>query len=824
MYMNQKKLTEKALFEYYMVSSTRETEVYSAFPYYLNKETYVNMVESTVVLDRLVNRLLKKMLKENSFKDIVLDDFQFKEEVFGLNIDLPPFFWARYDAFEREEGGIFFSEFNYDKPCAQREIAMSDMMQPHNNPNRNFSINFLEGFKRAWQNFSIENKTPVVAILVDPGHYDELHLAYLYIDLLKPLNYKYIIVGGNNLYVENNEVMAFNQRVDIILRQFPTEFSYEINQYGDILKLYNEGKILMLNDPRSIIIQTKSLFATLWNLVEENSDFLSEIEKKTIKQTLPYTKIFDMKSIDELRENKDKYVIKAAFGRYSEEVYIGKMHSVSEWEETLEYVSKSEKFHIIQDYCQIKKQRVLKYNGPCYQEVDAFGNFGLYMVDGDYSGVSLRFSTDFLSLDESVWISSVGVRDRTLQIKSYLDDDKNIKWDNINTYTAFSHGYTGGYTGWYQSFSLDQLVLQNEVYKELVEATQSITSIFKKVRDYVLDNIDIICPILGISDNLIKLIKNEYTDKFTFIGRFDWVMDSVGNLKLLELNSETPAGLMESIVLTPVIRKELNISYEDPNLQMSNLICKCFVEIINDYKKLKKIDNIAFISTTFGEDWYNTKILYEQLKHLPYNVEHGEISGIDASKGKLKIYGNELDAIYRYYPIDWLDTDKYYDGVITAMKHNTLSINPPSTIISQSKAFLALIYELRNNGFFENDEGSIIDKYIPKTYLMPRKSLGGIFCAKPYLEREGNSVAFSFKEPFLSRDIDEYIYQEWIDIQSISLDIKTTANSSKEIVYPVIGTYIVGEQFGGIYTRVGSSVTNKWAVFLPTYIENSQRS
>ncbi len=820
MYINQQRLTEKALFEYYMVSSSRDTEVYSAFPYYLDKQSYKDMVDSTVILDRLVKRLLKKMLDEKCFKDVLIDDFELKDEVFGLNIELPPFFWARYDAFEREEGGIFFSEFNYDKPCAQREIAMSDMLQPYNNPNSNFISSFVEGFKSAWEDFSGGDTSPVVAILVDPGHYEELHLAYLFVDLLKPLNYNFIIVGGNNFYVENDSVMAFKQKIDVVLRLFPTEFSSEINQFKDILRLYNEGKLLLLNDPRSIIIQSKSLFATLWRMALDKSDFLSDIEIKVIEKTLPYTQIFDIDMIDKLRANKDKYVIKAAFGRYSEEVYIGKMHDDIEWEETIEYVKTSEKIHIVQEYCQVKKQRVLKYNGFCNEEVDAFGNFGLYMVNGDFSGVSLRFSQDFLSLDENVWISSVGIRERTLHINKYIKEDKNLKWDNINNYAAFKHGYTCGYTGWYKSFSLDSLVLQKEVYQELVVATQSIIDVFKKTRDYVIKNIDIIGPVLGISDSLIELIKYEHTDKFTFIGRFDWVMDSIGNLKLLELNSETPAGMMESLVLNPAIKEELKIAEEDPNQHMKQLICNCFIDIVKDFQKVKNIKKVGFASSTYGEDWYNTTIIRDQLQNLPYGFELGEIAGLNVEKGKIKLYGSELDAIFRYYPLDWFDKDAYYEGVVDAMKNETLSINPPSTIISQSKAFFALIYELRNSNFFEAEEVNIIDKYIPKTYLSPPKAFNGIFCAKPYFEREGNSVAFSFKQPFLSRDIKDYVFQEWIDIQSVSMDICTTENTSKELVYPVIGTYVIGDKFGGIYTRAGSSITNKWVVFLPTYIEN----
>lgn len=819
MYINQQTLTEKALFDYYMISSTRENEVYSTFPFYLGREVYEDMVESTLILNNVVNRYLKKIIAEKSFEELSVDDFEAKGEIIGLCLELPPFFWARYDVFEREKGGIFFSEFNYDKPCAQREMAMSDMMNPHNNPNKNFAEKFCEGFRKLWQEYSGGKNIPTVAVLMDPGHYEELHLAYLYMDLLKPLGYKFIIAGGNNIYVENDRVMAFDQKVDIILRQFPTEFSSEINDYKQILRLYENGGLLLLNDPRVIFIQAKSLFAVLWKMLEENSDFLSEEEKRVIGEKLPRTAVFDIKMLEELRKNKDKYVIKASFGRYSEEVYIGQMHNAEEWEETLEYVANCKKVHVVQEFCRIKRQRVLRYNGSCYEEADAFGNFGLYMVNGEYSGISVRFSPDYLSLDENVWVSAVGVSDRTFNLVKYSRPDRDKKWDSINDYAAFKHGYTGGYTGWSKSFSLDHLLLQKELYEELVEATENLAGIFKKARNHVLQNLDMICPLLGISDSLQELIKEEKTDKLTFVGRFDWVMDTRGNLRLLELNSETPAGMMESLILSSSIKEQLRLAADDPNRQMRELLQTSFSAILNDYEKGGNINNIGFISSNFSEDWYNTAVLMEQFGDMSYSLVQGEVSGLEVKNNRLVLYGNELDAIFRFYPLDWFDRDRYFEGVIAAMKKNTPSINPPSTIIIQSKAFLALIFELEGQGFFNENECKSINKYIPKTYLAPKKSFSGIFCAKPYLEREGKSVAFSFKTPFLSRDIQDYVYQEWVDMQSVSIDIETAMKTAEEIVYPVLGTYIIGEAFGGIYTRAGGSITDKWAVFLPTYTE-----
>jgi glutathionylspermidine synthase len=554
-------------------------------------------------------------------------------------------------------------------------------------------------------------------------------------------------------------------------------------------------------------------------MVDKDDPFLSAEERNVIIKTLPYTTIFSSERLEELLKNRDKYVVKAVFGRYSEEVYIGKMHSDEEWKETLQYVTESDKFHIIQEFCPIKREKVLKYNGFSYGEIDAFGNLGIYLVDGEFAGVSLRLSSDYLSLDDIVWINSVGIRDYSFKLRKYTEKDRAKKWIQINDKAAFEHGYTGGYTGSYESFSLDALLLDKAVFHELKAATEQISYVFKKVTEYVRANNTLICPILGIHGELIDLTVQNYANVLSFVGRMDWVLDSKGCLKLLEFNSETPAGLMESTVLNEYIQRELGIEDKNPNTEMKQMIRECFLKIIGDYKKHLDIENIGIVTSSYSEDWFNTTIIYDQLKNTCFNIQIGEISGLSAKKGKLQLYGTQIEAVYRYYPLDWLDKDDYFAGVIDGLKYNSLSINPPSTLISQSKAFFALVYELMYKGFFNEEENELIKRYIPRTALLPHKSFEGFYCAKPYFGREGAEVAFSFKETFAMPKEEDFIFQEWIDIQPVSLDIHTISSVKQEIAYPILGTYVIGDKFGGIYTRAGGSITNKWAIYLPTYVE-----
>lgn len=154
----------------------------------------------------------------------------------------------------------------------------------------------------------------------------------------------------------------------------------------------------------------------------------------------------------------------------------------------------------------------------------------------------------------------------------------------------------------------------------------------------------------------------------------------------LELNAETPAGLVESIGIAEIIKKELNIQHENPNVFMKVQIKAQFSKILEEYKRVKEIHTVAILCSTYYEDWYNAKAVYDIVEGLPYDMVMGNISDVQVQDEKIYLYGHPIDAVFRYYPLDWFLKEGRKD-VLEALQLNTLSINPPHTIITQSKAF-----------------------------------------------------------------------------------------------------------------------------------------
>lgn len=818
--MKTAQLTGKLNFDYYLQSSPRESEVFSEHPVYLEPDIYSQILSAAEKLYNLVNRLTAQLISSIAEDGFILPDFPMLPDILNLPFELPPFFWARYDAFERSNGGIFFSEFNYDKPCAQREILVSDWCNPIGNPNSSFAENFRKGIADLWNNYGSGKANPTVGILVDPNHYEETHLAFLYADLLKPLGYKTILLGGQNLSVNNKQATAFGQSLDIILRQYPTEFSHEVHDYKKLLKLAAKRHVLILNDPRAIIPQAKSLFAYLWQLYLDDSSSLSPDERVTIHDTIPYTRILMNKDWEQLSTERENWVVKPVFGRYSEGVNIGAMMTDQEWLGALKEVFSSPHTYVMQEFIPIKRRVVPAFNSRCYEDSIGFGNFGVYFSAGVFSGICVRWSTDYLSQDDEAWFSPVGVRHTprpVLETECLFKNESDYRrlWNEIAVKAAFRFNYTPSYTGEWESFSIDAVKLTRVKYEELVRATEDLGRIFAKTRQFIQKNLNLFAALLAIPKSLLALLTQDQNEYLSCLGRFDWAIDRGGQLRLLEINCDTPAGL-ESNILNQLLHSYYP-GYQDPNKELPDLLTAQFKLLMNKYTG--DIKTMGIIGCPgCEEDWFQLMYIKEILAPLAEHTIIGDISGLCAAGDRLYLYGQEIQAFYRHYPLEWIVEDKQLQCLLPTLD-KLLMINPASALIAQSKAFLAVVWQLLEQGFYLPGEGDLIRKYVVPTYL----NWPGHACViKPYWGREGQGVYFS--KQIKTQDLaglaeKDMVYQDYVDIAPVDISLHNSITRYYQAAYPILGAFLVGDHFGGLYTRLGAPVTNRYAVVAPTFVE-----
>ncbi|GFP74167.1 glutathionylspermidine synthase family protein [Clostridium fungisolvens] len=820
-YDGYKSLSDMMMFKYDMVHTTRKNDVFADEPAFISEALANNFKKSSEILNTLIERILNGINKE--FEDVkpYIPDFKYKDEIIAIKRKLPETLWVRYDGF-RKEDGIFYSELNYDKPCAQRECSFNSTFE--NAFGDNFDKDLRSVFKRICTEEIPDKKELNIAFLTAPSRYEETHLAMYIKDLLEDSKHFFILAGPDNFNVVGDKVYAFNKQIDVMIRLYPTEFLYEVRDFEHILRLHDNNKFLILNDPRVIIAQSKSLYAYLWALAEDKDSRLSELEINVITSVLPKTEILSEDNFYKALREKDKYVVKPVFGRYSIDVFIGILHDEAEWKESMKYVEEQMQYKkfILQEFCEIEMETAPYYDERFSYDVEAFGNYGIFLSGHDFIGSCIRWNDDYLTEEESTWISSVSInKSPQLRIIS-----PNIDMEALKKEAILEHGFTGIYAKNYEYLSKEIIVMEDGKVQELKDATEKLASIFKKTAKLIYNNLDLYGDILGIQ-NLEETIKREFTDELIFIGRMDWILDKYGNFKVLELNAETPAGVCESLVIDKLYYDRIicdnGLKVNRINDKLESLIKDQFYKILEDARRKKTVNTVAIVSATYYEDWYTINSIYDAVKgeYIKENKDTrvklliGSIYDIEVKDEQCYLYGNKIDCFYRFYPLDWFFEPQYeVEAIGKLINKSIFSINPTWSIIPQSKGFFSAIYELLKYNFYDEKERMLIKKYIPYTTFDPT-TLNGDYIVKPLLGREGDKVRLSYELDQLP-DYD-CIFQETIKGATHKFTVKSNLSTWKENLYPIIGTYIVGDTFAGAYTRVGSKITNNICMYSPLY-------
>lgn len=803
---------DKLLFDYYAIHCRRKGDIYSPYPFYLTQDEYEKIIENIKIINKLSINILNNL--NTSYKDYkdMIPDFPLKNKIFDLNRKVPEIFWTRYDCFFQNSGNVFFSEGNYDKPCAQRELATGEFFKCSNNVNAGFIKNFKKNFDFI-KHRCFGDKQVSVLVLADPCHVEEVHLSMLYRDWLESNKVHVTFGGSSNICIKGREVYCFGNKIDIILRQFPTESLYEIKNAELLLELYNAGQILILNDPRVIALQSKTIFSYFHKLLSQN-----RVDEKTataIKECIPYTAILSEQNITEAVINKNRYVIKPILGRYSEDVYIGKLFNRDDWLDVINYVKSNMSKYILQKFIEIRKDNVIELKNGYAHDVDAFCNLGVYLSNNEITGICSRWNYDYLTDNDTTFVTPIGILEPDLhiqyneKIKDRISEFKKVNLDLVKM------GFTGPYNNAREYISLDRAVLDAVKFQELKFASEKLLRIFSKISESIYNTSGTFDEVLSISSMKSSIYSPKDFEYLSILGRMDWTIDIDNNLKLLEINNETPAGLYESTAVNNYLISRYLPNMKNPNENFEDILESNFKEYILKYYP----KTIGVFSTCYYEDYYNTDIVFNLINNIgkKYHIKvlKGNVYNLRIQSGKLFYFDNQIDMIYRYFPLNWFEEFNMKD--VGNWINNKNCINQPITMIGQSKALFAVIYELARTNFFTQEEKKLIFKYIPYTDLSSEAFKTVDYICKPVLEREGSGV-YTKEQLRADTNLDNYIFQERINIKTLRYTEYSTYDTKQKNLFPILGTFFSCNKFIGLYCRLGELVTKQKCMYIPTYI------
>ncbi|PEW74444.1 glutathionylspermidine synthase [Bacillus thuringiensis] len=396
------------------------------------------------------------------------------------------------------------------------------------------------------------------------------------------------------------------------------------------------------------------------------------------------------------------------------------------------------------------------------------------------------------------------------------------KWFTLSE-QASMHGFTWPSLlendEWCQYMSTSINKINKNKYYDIIEATDLVKTIFQRIYEYLLKSYEGFLQ-LKLPTELWEVTRTHYEGLFSYFTRFDFIVTN-GEIKLIEINADTPTGYLEPSVANQVLCDHHNVI--NPNC-LEEKLHKAWNKIITDYQ-LKPNDLIHFTSYDWHEEDFQTVKFIQQ--HCPQPNDYVGIQSIVVKDDGLYTPGGiKIEYLYRLYPLEYLLDDKDSSGKrigLIFLDHiangRVKIINPPSAFLLQNKGVLALIWQLHEqNQWFTEQEHAIIEKYFLPTYFSKDKfEKNDIdYVKKATLGREGGGVSIINQGKEVAADKTPYydqqhkIYQKYIEMPDCTIDTWDGEYTGKLL----IGSHLIGGEAAGLFLRVGEKITGNLSMFI----------
>lgn len=295
------------------------------------------------------------------------------EAVRPLVLDAPPasLQCARYDLFATEDGRWMVSEFNEDVPGGFNEaVGLPDLLG-------------APGEGLAWsgdfRGLVVEALRPYgsIALLYATSYAEDLQHMLVLEAWLRAEGHETVLASPEHLEPGRfglGRPRFQGRAVDAAFRFFPGEWMAPLPNLDVWRRLAH--RLPMMNPLRALVRQSKTLFA-LW----QQADLPAE-DRALVERHLPRTEPFRRERLDAYREERERWVLKRAFGRMGDAVVLGALVSPADWDRALADAARDPDSYGVQERFLVAP--VPFRSGPQYPSL------GAYLVNGRFAGYYSR--------------------------------------------------------------------------------------------------------------------------------------------------------------------------------------------------------------------------------------------------------------------------------------------------------------------------------------------------------------------------------------------------------------------------------------------------
>lgn len=341
----------------------------------------------------------------------------------------------------------------------------------------------------------------------------------------------------------------------------------------------------------------------------------------------------------------------------------------------------------------------------------------------------------------------------------------------------------------YYSFSLSEVEqiekASNELWEMCLEAVQTIVD-----RQWY--------NLFQIPTWAIPLLEQTWEEDWPSIyGRFDFVYKA-GQLKLLEFNADTPTSLFEAAIVQWFWLQDAH-----PEADQFNSIHEKLIAYWKVLKPYLRPDTLQFAAVRDNiEDFTTVQYLRDCAVQAGIPTDFLYMDEIGWDEERLLFVDLEhrpIQNIFKLYPYEWMLGEEFGRLLPQDSKFG-FWIEPLWKMILSNKALLPVLWELYPN-----------HPYLLESYFEPRHLTD--YAKKPILSREGANIQLIKGAEILEETDGEYgeegyIYQALFELPDY------------EGHYPVIGSWIIGQEAAGIGIREANNlITDNKSRFVPHLIE-----
>ena len=383
-----------------------------------------------------------------------------------------------------------------------------------------------------------------------------------------------------------------------------------------------------------------------------------------------------------------------------------------------------------------------------------------------------------------------------------------------------------------ERFRLNGVILSEQQAAHLNEAAERIGYLYHELTQIVLAHPALLDEFYALTPYQ-KAMWLESEGRWHGIARVDLFLCTDGTIKSCEMNSDTPSGEAEAVLLNELLHP-FHPGTRNPNAELAERFWQMLVK-----SAAMRPQSAAIIYPTDLPEDLSMIAMYRQWMEAhdcrvvigsPYNLNR------DAD-GKVTVLGQPVDLIVRHYKTDWwgereviwanqqpfLDADPLQRELLLLLEaeyeNKVTVVNPFGSVLTQNKHSMALMWERQE--LFSPQAQTWIQEYVPEMRRLTTIDLATLrreeWVLKSDYGCEGDSVIVGhFAKP-----------NDWQLALATAIPQHWVAQRYFEIApledgqLPNYGAYLLGGEAAGFYTRLSAKSTDYTSVTAPTYVRHS---